>query len=334
MKAKIVLVALVAMMMVAVTMMPAVAVPATTQAQVTGSGTPPVFEEKFELNDDGDPLPNHGTAGTQVLPVPDGVKEVCVYVVARDPNGAADINRIWISVDNPLGVEIANGDTINSPTAISELTYAETCVATQAAVDQNLMTSARKTVIDGHVYASEWRMWKFCFDMGNCYISGDYEVTANANDGAGGTGTIVNTFEYISIKELAVDFTTIDYGEIVPGVKQIVSGDPNFGTAPPTVRNRANDPFKLQISATDMVGTDPNNEILATNLDAHVYGKDAPGGSAIDEELNLAYAPGILFSPIIDTCATETIDFSLLQDLICSDTYTGTITLEAVTPQP
>jgi len=331
MKAKIVLAAIVAMMMVAVMAMPAVASEAAeTQAQVTGSGTPPVFEEKFELDDDGDPT--HVIGGTQVMPVPDGNKNVCVYVAVRDPNGAGDINRIWISVVNPLGVEIANGDTINSPTAISELTHAETCVATQAAVDQNLMISARKTEIDGHVYASEWRMWKFCFDMGNCYISGVYEITANANDGAGGTGTIVNTFEYISIKELAVDFTTINYEEIVPGVKQIVSGDSNFGTADaPTVRNRANDPFKLRISAIDMEGTDPNNKILATNLDAHVYGKDV-SGSAIDEELNLDYAPGILFSPIIDTCATETIDFSLLQSLICSDTYTGTITLEAVTP--
>ncbi|RZN36096.1 MAG: hypothetical protein EF813_07750 [Methanosarcinales archaeon] len=331
MKAKTVLVAIAAMMMVAVMMLPAVAVPpATTQAEVTGAGSPPVFEEKFELNDDGDPT--HVTDGTQVLPVPDGDKEVCVYVVARDPNGAADINRIWITVNNPNGVEVANGDTLNAG-EITELTHAEACTATQAAVTQNLMISARKTVIDDHVAASEWRMWKFCFNMGNCYMSGDYNVTAYANDGSGGTGTIVNTFEYISIKELAIDFDTINYGTIVPGVKQIISGDTNFGTADaPTVRNRANDPFKLQISAADMQGTNANNRILATNLDAHVYGKDAPSGSAIDEELNLDYTPGILFSPIIDTCKTEKIDFSLLQGTICQDTYTGTITLEAVTP--
>lgn len=328
MKAKIVLVALVAMMMVAVTMVPVVAEDAMTQAQVTGSGTPPVFEEKFELNDDGDPL--HATPGTQVMPVPDANKEVCVYVVARDPNGAADINRIWITVDDPDGDEVANGDTINAG-EITELTYADTCVATQAAVDQNLMTSARKTEIDGHVYAREWRMWQFCFELSNCDISGAYTVNANANDNAGGTGTYMNTFDYLSIKELAIDFTAINYGEIVPGVKQIVSGDPNFGTAPPTVRNRANDPFKLQISATDMTGSAPNNVILATNLDAHVYGVDA-SGSAVDEEINLGYDPGVIFNPIIDTCATETIDFSLLQGLICADTYTGLITLEPVDP--
>ena len=329
MKAKIVLVALVTMMMVAVTMMPAVAVPATTQAQVTGSGTPPVFEEKFELDDDGDPL--HVTAGTQVLPVPDANKEVCVYVVARDPNGAADINRIWITVDNPEGVEVANGDTLHSPVDISELDYAAACTATQAAVDQGLIGSARRDEINGHIYASEWRMWQFCFELSNCDISGAYTVNANANDNAGGTGTYENTFDYLSIKELALDFTAINYGEIVPGVKQIVSGDPNFGTAPPTIRNRANDPFKLQISATDMTGTDSNNVILATNLDAHVYGVD-DSGSAIDEEMNLNYDPGVIFNPIIDTCATETIDFSLLQDLICADTYTGLIALEPVDP--
>jgi hypothetical protein len=330
MKAKIVLVALVAMMMVAVTMMPAVAVPATTQAQVTGAGQPPVFEEKFELNDDGDPT--HVIAGTQVMPVPDGIKQVCVYVVARDPNGAADINRLWITVANPNGAQVANGDTLN-PGEITELSHADACIATQAAVNQNLMGNARKTEIDNHIYASEWRMWKFCFDMGNCYMSGDYNVTANANDNAGGTGSIWNIFEYISIKELAIDFGTINYGTIVPNVKQIVSGDTNFGTADaPTVRNRANDPFKLQISATDMQGNDPNNKILATNLDAHVYGKDVSGGSAFDEELNLDYTPGILFSPIIDTCTIEKIDFSLLQGTICQDTYTGTITIEAVAP--
>ena len=327
MKAKIVVAAIVATMMVAVMMLPAVAVPATTQAQVTGAGSPPVIEEKFELNDDGDPL--HVTAGTQVLPVPDANKEVCVYVVAQDPNGAADINRIWITVDNPDGVEVANGDTLNAE--ITELSYADACTATQAAVDQGLIDSARRDVINAHIYASEWRMWQFCFELSNCDISGAYTVNANANDNAGGTGTFVNIFDYLSIKELALDFSAIDYGQIVPGVKQIVSGDPNFGTAPPTVRNRANDPFKLQISATDMTGADPNNVILATNLDAHVYGVDA-SGSAIDEEMNLDYDPGVTFNPLIDTCATETIDFSLLQDMICADTYTGLITIEPVDP--
>ena len=328
MKAKIVLAAIVAMMMVAVMAMPAVAEDATTTAQVTGAGSPPVIEEKFELNDDGDPL--HVTAGTQVIPVPDANKEVCVYVVAWDPNGAADINRIWITVDNPDGAEVANGDTLNAE--ITELSYADACIATQSAVDQGLIDGARRDEINAHIYASEWRMWQFCFDLSNCDISGAYTVTANANDNAGGTGTFVNIFDYLSIKELAIDFATINYGQIVPGVKQIVSGDPNFGTAPPTVRNRANDPFKLQISATDMTGADPNNVILATNLDAHVYGVDA-SGSAIDEEMNLDYEPGVTFNPLIDTCATETIDFSLLQDMICADTYTGLITLEPVDPE-
>lgn len=321
----------IALLMMTVMVMPMVAASQTsdTQAQVTGAGTPPIFEEKFELNDDGD-LPNHLIPGTQVMPIPDGNKEVCVYVVARDPNGAADINRIWMSVVNQNGVEVANGDTLNLD-EITELTYAETCVATEAAVDANLMTGARKTEIDDHVYAKEWRMWVFCFDLTHCHISGIYTVTAKANDQAGGTGTIVNDFDYLSIKELAIDFNLIDYEIIVPGIKQIVSGDKDEDTpSAPTVRNRANDPFKLKISAEDMQGNDPNNVILATNLDAHVYGEDA-NGNAIDEELNLD-SDGISFSPIINTCTIEKIDFSLLQDQICQDTYTGSITLEPIAP--
>ena len=305
----------------------------STTAVVDGAGSPPVIEEKFELNDDGDPLPNHGTPGTQVTPVPDDNKEVCVYVVASDDNSAASMNRVWITVDNPNGVEVAYGDTGTPYFNIDELTYAEACIATQAAYDQGLISDARRQEINGHIYDGEWRMWKFCFELTNCDMSGDYTVTAKVNDNAGGTGTQVNTFEYISIKELAIDFNMINYGTIIPGYKKIVSGDPNFGTAPPTVRNRANDPFLLQISATDMIGAvDSNNKILATNLDAHVYGKDAPGGVAFDEELNLDYDPGVPFSPIIDTCEVEKIDFSLEQAVICDDEYSGTIILEPVTP--
>ena len=330
MKAKIVLAAIVAMMMVAVMAMPAVATEQTnTTAVVTGSGTPPVIEEKFELDDDGDPL--HTEPGTQVLPVPDDDKEVCVYVVAWDPNGAADINRVWVTVDNPSGVEVANGDTLSGE--IVELVGADMPAATQAAFDQGLIDNARRLDINNHTSNDEWRMWKFCFDLSNCDPSGNYTVDARANDGLGGTGIRVNTFEYLSIKELAIDFTTIDYGAIIAGVKQIVSGDPNFGTADaPTVRNRANDPFKLKIYSTDMVGTDPNNVIAANHLDSKVYGVNAPGGSAISQEQYLGTWGRLFDIPIIDTCATEPIDFSLLQNLICSDTYTGTITLEAVAP--
>ena len=211
MKAKIVLAAIVAMMMVAVMAMPAVAEDTATVAEVTGAGSPPIIEEKFELNDDGDPT--HVTPGTQVMPVPDANKEVCVYVVAWDPNGAAHINRIWVTVDNPDGVEVANGDTQNAE--ITELSYADACTATQSAVDQELIDVTRKAEIDSHVYASEWRMWQFCFELSNCDISGEYTVTANANDNGGSTSNFVNIFDYLSIKELAIDFTTIDYGQIV-----------------------------------------------------------------------------------------------------------------------
>ena len=331
MKAKIVLAAIVAVMLVAV--MPVSAVNVTdTVAVVTGSGTPPVIEEKFELNDDGDPL--HAEPGTQVQPVPDDDKEVCVYVVVSDPNGAANINRVWITVDDPNGVEVANGDT-NNPPNIFELTKAEMITATQAAFDQGLIGDARRMEINNHTSNNEWRMWRFCFDLSNCDPSGNYTVAAKANDGQGGTGNFTNTFEYLSIKELAIDFNMVNYGLIVPGVKQIVSGDANFnasGTSDaPTVRNRANDPFKLKIYSTDMVGTDPNNVIAANHLDSRVYGVDA-GGSAVSQELNLGTWGRLFDIPIIDTCVIEPIDFSLLQNSICADTYTGTITLEAVAP--
>jgi hypothetical protein len=289
-----------------------------TQAQVTGSGTPPDIQYKFELPDDGDLL--HTIPGTQVTPVPAGTKQVCVYIVATDPNGAADINRVWADVDYPSGGLKASGDA-------TEITDQSTIEGiTQDAVNQNIIDAGDKTFIDSHCSNSESRMFEYCFELTNCEEPGMYEVTANANDGSGGVGVLVNTFEYLSIKALKLDFTHINYGVVVPGVKQIVSGDDDMSTPNnPTVENEGNDPFKLRISATDMIGVNPANVIDATNLDSNVYGTSGP------QEQNLNNA-GITFDPIIEYCSEEPIDFSLLQDIICQDTYTGTLTIEAVTP--
>lgn len=313
---------------------------AVAVASVTGTGQAPIIEYKFELNDDADG-PDHLTPGTQVTPVPDGNKQVCVYVVAWDPNGAGDINRVWITVNNPSG-QVAYGDTgtvIMPVPNIVELTPAEGAAITQTAFEQNLLTSPEKTQIDDQLLNGERRMWEFCFELTHCDEAGTYTVLAKANDGIGNTGQLENTFEYVSIKEIALDFVTVDYGEVIPGVKQKVSGDlvwysdmntpadPTDDTGVgPTIRNRGNDPFKLQISATDMIGTDPANIILGTNLDATVYSTDP----ALTQEQYLDYTPGVLFDPIIKPCVMEKIDFSLLQAEICMDTYTGTITIEPV----
>jgi hypothetical protein len=287
-----------------------------TQAQVTGSGTPPEIQYKFELPDDGDST--HTIPGTQVTPEAAANKQVCVYIVATDPNGAADINRVYVDVDYPSGGLKASGDA-------TEITDQATIEGiTQDALDQGLIDASAKAFIDQHCSNDESRMFEYCFELTNCDEPGDYTVVANANDNFGGLGTFSNTFEYLSIKMLKLDFTLINYGNIVPGVKMIVSGDDDMATPnKPTIENQGNDPFKLKISATDMIGTNPANVILASNLDSKVYGTGGP------QEQNLNTA-GVTFDPIIEHCSEEPMDFSLMQDVICQDTYTGTITIEAV----
>ena len=322
MKAKIVLAAIVAMIMVAVMAMPAVAVPATTLGEVTGAGTDPVIEEIFELDNEGLSAP------TTVSPDPiTGFKEVCVYVVMSDATGSGTITDVEITVDFPLGTQKAYGDTTSGN--VVEVSGSDVNTATQMAYDQGLIDAGTQSLINTNCAAGLWRLQEFCFDMESCDEAGNYNVEVIAYDDDGNDGTDSNYFVYASLKHLATDFTTINFGTITPGAESFVDGDADTTTPnKPTVSSCANDPFKLTIYADDMTDGAPNAIIDATSQYACVYGDDV-GGIPYSQKLPLSTA-GVSFTPIIDTCEDEPIDFFVLQSSILKGSYDGTITLEAV----
>jgi len=103
MKAKMVLAAIVATMMVAVMAMPATALEGAnvpTSAQINGVNTQPTIQYVWELPDD-----DLGTPGTQVEPSPGGIKEVYKYIVVYHPVSEDLIDNVKETTYYPDGTE-------------------------------------------------------------------------------------------------------------------------------------------------------------------------------------------------------------------------------------
>lgn len=275
-----------------------------TQAYVSGSGTPPFFKWKWELPDE-DPAPC-----TQIWPTPFGVKVVTTYMVATDPNGANDIMKVFIKVFHPDGTEKYQIEAEELPKDGEII----------SAIDQGVLNGC----IDPAVAADmkyelgkcEARAWKACFEMHYHQPHGNYKVTAYAVDTAGNWGEFSNTFYYFSLKYLAIDFAGgLDFGEIVPCVEKIISGDTNMGTPQkPTVQSGGNDPLLIKVHFTKMVGTTLGKEI--EDFDAKFLG----------EKLVFKACVWVEFTNPLEACHTEQIDFSVHAPMgTPADTYIGTL---------
>ncbi len=357
-------------MLIALTMVFAISVPIvsadsetrSSTAVVGGTASPSITEYKFELHDE------LTAPGIQVLPVALGDKAVEIYAIVSDPNGAADINTVDVKVWYPLVIPNPGGTGLQNyrPATYIPYTGNEAYIGDilDTAITEGRITSADKTLILGHLVNDEWRFYETTTTLKYYDVAGIYTVEVVAKDKAGSPPVpFTNTFEYISIKSIGVDFPNVNYGTIIPTTKQIVSGDRDLTTTTkPTIQNEGNDPFKLKISGTDLHGSDFQNVIYATTLDSKVYGVAsyavaangyATLGADASQEQNLNTA-GIIFTPLIspDTwnpvnqifnpttklytgvkvnTGVRQIDFSILAPYgTTSDTYTGSFTLEAI----
>jgi hypothetical protein len=221
-----------------------------TNAQMSGCSNAPWVEEKFELDDDGDPT--HTTPGTQVLPVAGGDKVVDIYVVACDQNGQDDIQMVHV------GVAFPNQDSHESDAV--KITGTEVTTVLQAAVDADLISQARMDELINNITSDNLcNLYREQVTLDNCDPAGMYLVTAVACDNCGAASVpYENMFEYLSIVAVDIDFTSLNYGLISVGIEKKIAGDiimDPLGIAPPvkpTVQNLGNDPMYVKIAASDM----------------------------------------------------------------------------------
>jgi len=314
-----------------------------TQAVVGGSGSPPFICAKWETPDH-DPAP-----GTQILPIPEGMRTVKFYVVVGDPNGVDDIASVDVTVRYPDGTEKfqlravrgswdlipwgglidMDGDCVGEtpiPDAMADL------------VAQGRIAFGTGQDLNSVLYDLEnGKQLLICLvgEMHYHQPSCDYTVEARGTDAGSATGDpLINTFFYISIVALKIDFTTIDWQTVNIDQWNYVLGDSNMTTpARPTVQNVGNDPAKIQLHASALVGQTHGKTI--EEFDAEMDYKDPDTGAIIQEGRIefLACTPTVIVDAtgapvLLPPCTPTQIDFSVHPPYgIVADTYVGTMTI-------
>jgi hypothetical protein len=299
---------------------PVIAADVDTKAVVGGSGSAPYVCAKFETPDD------RADPDTQIEPIPGGMKTVKFYVVCGDPNGVPDISAVYIKVyeldDTTLkfqldaiepnwtvipwsGMVDMDGDCTGEtplPTALDQLEAQDRITYGFDPVRGEQMD------LDKLKYDLEHGKQQLVELVGEMHYhqpAGDYLVEAIVVDEGGKTGTLENRFKYISIVALKIDFALIDWGTVNVNQWNILYGDSNMGTpTKPTVQNIGNDPAKLELTATEMLGQ--TFQKVITEFDAYMLGGHVEFPANTPTIIEDAAGP-VLLPP----CTPTQIDFSV-----------------------
>jgi hypothetical protein len=332
------LVVAVAFVLILVMAMPVMADDVDTEAVVGGSGSAPYVCAKFETPDD------DVTPDTQILPIPGDMKTVKFYVTVGDPNGVPDVSAVYIKVYELDGVTLKfQLDAIKPAWNMIPWTglvdMDGDCTGDTPVPDALDALEAQGRITYGFdpVRGENMDLDKLKYDLENgkqCLIelvgemhyhqpAGQYKVEAIVVDQGGKTGTLINFFEYLSIVALRIDFTKINWGTVNVSNWNVLYGDSNMGTpSKPTVQNIGNDPAKLELHATDMLGTTFGKKI--SRFDADMLGGHVEFDACTPTIITDAAGAAVELPP----CTPTQIDFSVHPpDGTPEDAYTGKMTI-------
>jgi hypothetical protein len=301
-----------------------------TKAIVGGTGSPPFICAKWETPDD-DPL----TPGTQVLPNAGEAKMVKFYVVVGDPNGVDDIASVDVTVRYPDGTEkyqlravrptwdlIPWGGLVDMDGDCTPETPIPEAMATLEA-EGRIAFGPHQTLASVLYDLEHGKQLLICLvgNMGYHQPSQDYTVEVVGTDSSGNSGApLTNTFFYMSIVALKIDFAEVNFGTLNICEWNIVYGDANMGTPTrPTVQNIGNDPAHLVVHAQPMEGD--NNGKTIEEFDVDLLGTHIEFLACVDTEIPVVLQP----------CTPTQIDFSVHPPYgTVQDVYTGTMTLKII----
>lgn len=250
---------------------------------------PPTIEYMFVLSDTGDT--SHVECGTQILPEPgtgnnDALAYFNCYAVVSDPNSVENIQQVYEKLldnnDNQVLSEMIAVDITDTPEQSNALTEA---------LDSNLITQS-----DYDDMISKLEKEAKMFRIEN-YLTihdkpGDYKVCFKVIGKENVYRENYTNFEYKSIEILGLDFNSISYGKITTNEQKKVYGDNDFDPAGdstfPTVKNQGNIEFRINISATDMIGeNDPTHIIPASALSVEFLGLSVSLDSGLNSGVTL-----------------------------------------------
>ncbi len=329
-----------------------------TSAEVKAGSTPPVIEWKWELPDMNSSVPGiqYGTATDihqhdddmnlspinppaahnmmQVAPNLEDqpeVRKVEYWVAVQDIGGISDITDTFVKVYHPDGslkYQLHGTGNFQAPTATNPLTPVA-CSALgdattsgtvlEAAVHSGQMTTAEAFTIVDQCNKHQKLVFRMVGEISKHQPSGEYKVEATGVDQAGSTGSMTNWFDVLSVIGLRLDFSSVNFGQILPNTPKWVPGDLNFNPpidTKPTVKNVGNDPMKLSLLFTNMTGN--NFGKLITEFDAQLDSEQIPVIPA---------GTTVTFNHTLGSNVLGQLDLSIHPGSIPADVYAGTLTL-------
>lgn len=188
---------------------------------ITVTNTPPHIDSIALSPDDS------GSTGVQVMPVPEGNREIAISAEVTDPDGISPALNVRATITGPEWTKTL------------------------------LLGLAEQTNITTAEYNETLEM-QFYDD------AGEYTVTITANDSAATAGSSA-VFEYMSMAAITIDTTALQFTGARPGQTASITGDFALSTQDsPTIRNAGNTQIDIGLYATDL--TDGTKRISAGNI--------------------------------------------------------------------
>jgi hypothetical protein len=272
---------------------------------LVNSSLSPIYPDKFVVGSNGPQVVlDPGVADTDTL------KYINKYVIVTDPTGASAISAVDEQLQYPNGTYVHTWVSGTDITNTSEQTD-----ALNAAWKAGLISS---TELSNYTYElnpskKQAKMYRIQNTVNSEDPAGNYTVTYKAIDNYGAYVLDYTKFEVMTLNAIAIDFNSIDYGNVSIGILKVISGDEAWGGRP-SIANEGNNPIlKVAVYASDLTGQTLHETIPATNLSCEVNG---------DHEW-LSKTPLTMKNPILPSTTTQ-IDFDIQAPLgTAKDVYTG-----------
>lgn len=227
---------------------------------VSVGNAPPGVCYKWEEPDDQPETPNT----TEVMPnqYPNN-KNVTIKACVCDPNGEDDIASVKADVTGPTGF---------TPVTVTLTRHPETDPECEPYTCPLPYPTADCWQYDG------------TFVMGPCDPAGTYTVVVTVTDQAGETGSMNNTFEYLSL--IAMTAGDVAFGSVAPG---------GSSTASSTITVYGNDAIKFVDAApANYDDPDPGDGIVWSNMMSGV-------NTIADDQITTTWNPTTCIDGCLDT---------------------------------
>jgi hypothetical protein len=327
----------------------------TSLTRETGGGNSPIVKAKWEMNVTRGAT-NNGYLGTddstdanaqfQPTGVYQSPKRIAVCAIVTDPDGVADINKVYADTYYPNVYLGPNHESQRQgcQQQMSEFTMTPLSKADGIELfcnrlknsNTNLPTFGSTNYSYASLCANDGNLWKetayvYCGERDLSYEdpSGDYKTLVLAQDKAGMDGTLVNYFKYLSLTAFETDFSQVSYGGVKLNTHKIIDGDLLWGspvnTGAASVRNIGNTRLIMKVQENDM-GLGKTDGNWNVQYDGRI-GSDAAFTTFWPDTLTPLVKP-------LNLSETNEMDFSIDITKFPPDhvgsSYTGTMVLSAV----